>query len=166
MWPKDQAALALEALGVERYVVEAGGEVRARGTNPAGEPWQIAIEEPDAKPQRPRYVVSPSGASIATSGDYRIYFERGGRRYCHEINPAIGEPIQNGLASASVVAADCASADALATALMVLGPQKGYASATQRKLAAYFIVRTPHGELEDRMTPAFAALGGRRYPAS
>ncbi len=161
----DKAARALEALGFERYVVEAGGEVRARGNNAAGEPWQIAIEEPDARPQRPRYVVPLSGASIATSGDYRIYFVRDGRRYCHEIDPATGGPIQNGLASVSVVAADCASADALATALMVLGPERGYAFAAQRNLAAYFIVRTPAGELEDCMTPAFVALGGRRLIA-
>ena len=162
----DKAARALEALGFERYVIEAGGEVRARGNNAADQPWQIAIEEPDASPQRPRYVVPLSGASIATSGDYRIYFERDGQRYCHEIDPATGAPIRNGLASVSVVAVDCASADALATALMVLGPERGYAFAAQRNLAAYFIVRSPRGDLEDRMTPAFVALGGKRLRVS
>jgi len=162
----DKAGSALESLGFERYLVEAGGEVRVRGNNAAGEPWQIAIEEPDARPQRPRYIVPLAGASIATSGDYRIYFERDGRRYCHEIDPATGEPIRNGLASVSVVAANCANADALATALMVLGPERGYAFALQHGLAAYFIIRSTGGGLMDRMTPAFIALGGRRPIAS
>jgi thiamine biosynthesis lipoprotein len=94
---------------------------------------------------------------MATSGDYRIYFERGGHRYCHEIDPARGEPVTHALASVSVVAPDCASADSLATALFVLGPREGRALAEANGLAAYFIERTPGG-LVDRATSAFAAL--------
>ena len=107
------------------YMVEAGGEVRTRGLNAEGRPWQIAIEQPDAVPQRPHFVVPLAGQSMATSGDYRIYFERDGQRYSHEIDPATGAPIRNGLASVSVVAADCGYADAMATALIVLGAGRG-----------------------------------------
>ncbi len=84
----DQAARALDALGVNDYMIEAGGEVRTRGHNAEDRPWQIAIERPDATPQRPHVIVPLAGLSMATSGDYRIFFERDGRRYCHEIDPA------------------------------------------------------------------------------
>jgi len=156
----DQAAQALDALGIADYMVEAGGEVRTRGLNPEGRPWQIAIERPDAMPPRPHVVVPLSGLAMATSGDYRIFFEEGGRRYSHEIDPATGRPVRHGLASVSVVARDCGYADAMATALIVLGPDRGYALAAAQNIAAHFIVRTPDGSFDDRQTPAFAALGG------
>jgi thiamine biosynthesis lipoprotein len=157
----ERAARALEALGFGDYMVEAGGEVRTRGRNASSVPWQIAIERPDAVPQRAHMIVPLSGQAMATSGDYRIYFEQGGQRYCHEIDPATGRPIRHGLASVTVVAADCGEADALATALIVLGPERGHALAVQRDLAALFIVREVDGGFIDRPTPAFAALGGR-----
>ncbi len=156
----DRAALALEALGYADYMVEAGGEIRTRGRNASNLPWQIAIEEPDAIPPRPRFVTPLSGQSMATSGDYRIFYERDGRRYCHEIDPNTREPVTHRLASVSVVAADCTYADAMATALFVLGPERGPALAAERGLAALFVVRTADGGLVDRPTPAFAALGG------
>ena len=156
----DRAALALEALGHADYMVEAGGEVRTRGHNAANLPWRIAVEQPDAMPPRPRFVTPLSGQSMATSGDYRIYHERDGRRYCHEIDPGTREPVTHRLASVSVVAGDCTYADAMATALFVLGPEHGLALAAERGLAALFIVRTAEGGFVDRPTPAFAALGG------
>jgi len=97
---------------------------------------------------------------MATSGDYRIYFERDGTRYCHEIDPATGCPIRHGLASVTVVAPDCGYADAMATALIVLGPEKGLALAAARNVAALFIVREGNGGLREFATPAFTALGG------
>jgi thiamine biosynthesis lipoprotein len=157
----DQAARALDALAFADYLVEAGGEIRARGRNPEGRPWQIAIERPDAVPQRAHLVVPLVDQSIATSGDYRIYFERDGVRYCHEVDPRSGEPIANGLASVSVVARECAFADAMATALIVLGAEAGYALAEAQGIAAHFILRAPNGTFVDRSTPAFAALGGK-----
>lgn len=156
----DRAALALEALGIGDYMVEAGGEIRTRGRNADGRPWQIAIERPDAVPQRAQRIVPLSGLSMATSGDYRIYFERDGERYCHEIDPATGRPINHGLASVTVVAAECGHADAMATALIVLGPVKGHALALAHDVAAHFIVREGDGGLREFATPAFAALGG------
>ncbi len=156
----DRAALALDAIGIDNYMVEAGGEIRTRGQNAEGRPWQIAIERPDAVPQRAHRIVPLSGLAMATSGDYRIYFERDGARYCHEIDPATGRPINHGLASVTVVAADCAYADAMATALIVLGPGRGHALAAALDVAAHFIVRQRDGGLREFATPAFTALGG------
>jgi len=160
----DRAARALEALGFEDYLVEAGGEVRTRGLNPQHEPWRIGIERPDAVPPVVDHVVPLGGLAMATSGDYRIYFEEAGRRYSHEIDPRTGAPIAHALASASVVAADCGFADAMSTALIVLGAERGYALALEQGIAAHFILRTPDGGFETRSTPAFAALGG--HPAA
>lgn len=158
----DKAAQALDALGIEHYLIDAGGEVRTRGRNPEGRPWQVAIEQPVDGPRRPRYVVPLSDLSMATSGDYRIFFERDGRRYSHEIDPASGRPIANRLTSVSVVASTGALADAMGK-LIVLGPEKGYACAVSQGVAAHFIVREANGTLHDIMTPAFAALGGRPF---
>ena len=160
----DQAAHALDRLGVTDYLIEAGGEVRTRGVNGEGRPWRIAIERPDATPQRPHFIVPLSGLAMATSGDYRIYFEEGGRRYSHEIDPATAQPIRHGLASVSVVAPECGYADAMATALIVLGPDKGFALAVAQNVAAHFIVREADGSFSDRQTPSFAALGGAPAP--
>jgi thiamine biosynthesis lipoprotein len=156
----DRAAQALDALGIVDYMVEAGGEIRTRGRNADGRPWQIAIERPDAVPQQAHRIVPLAGLAMATSGDYRIYFERDGTRYCHEIDPATGRPIRHGLASVTVVAPDCGYADAMATALIVLGPDQGHAHAVARNVAALFIVREGDGGLREFGTPAFAALGG------
>jgi thiamine biosynthesis lipoprotein len=156
----DRAAKALDALGLVDYMVEAGGEIRTRGRNGDGRPWQIAIERPDAVPQRAHRIVPLTELAMATSGDYRIYFERDGARYCHEIEPATGLPIRHGLASVTVVAPDCVYADAMATALIVLGPEQGHALAVARNVAAHFIVREGDGGLREFGTPAFAALGG------
>ena len=158
----DRAAAALDALGVGDYMIEAGGEVRVRGTNGGGAPWQIAIEQPDAVPQRPRIVLGLRDTAIATSGDYRIYYVRDGRRYCHEIDPATGRPMESGIASVSVVAPQCAVADALGK-LIVRPIEQAYALATAHGLAAYFVLRGPGGRLHDVMTPAFAALQPRAY---
>jgi len=154
----DLAARAIEAAGIERYMIEAGGEVRTRGSNAQDGPWRIGIEEPDAVPQRARVVVPLSGRAMATSGDYRNYVEHGGRRYSHEIDPRSAAPIAHGLASVTVIADDCMTADALATALIVMGPESGWALAQREGLAAWFIVRGEDGRLHDRGSDAFTAL--------
>jgi thiamine biosynthesis lipoprotein len=157
----DRAAAALDALGIARYMVEAGGEVRTRGLNGDGGRWRIAIELPDAVPPRPHFIVPLAGLSLATSGDYRIYFERDGRRFSHEIDPASGAPVHHALASASVAATDCAYADAMATALMVMVPERALAFAEAQGIAAYFIVRE-RAALRPVASTAFARLGGTR----
>lgn len=159
------AARALDALGATDYLVEAGGEVRTRGRNANGKPWRIGIERPDAVPQQAYLVVPLDGLAMATSGDYRIYFEEGGRRYSHEIDPATREPVRGNLASVTVVAKDCAWADAMATALFVMGAERGLAYATDKGMAAFFIERGADGKLVDRQTPAFAKLGAERAKA-
>lgn len=151
----DQAARALERLDIGDYMIELGGEIRTRGRNAQGRPWQLAIELPDAMPQRALRVLPLDGKALATSGDYRNYFMHAGRRYTHEIDPASGAPVQHALASVSVVADDCMQADAWSTALFVLGPERGYAVAQQQGLAAHFVVRDGGRGLRERQTPAF-----------
>lgn len=152
----DRAALALEALGIDRYMIEAGGEIRTRGRNADGRPWQIGIERPDAWPQRVHRIVPLAGLSVATSGDYRNFYQLDGRRVHHEIDPATRAPTTHALASVSVLHADCMSADAWATALFVRGPERGLALARQLGLAALFIVRDG-ARLRDLTSPAFDA---------
>jgi len=157
----DLAARSLDAAGAEHYMVEAGGEVFTRGVNGEGQPWRIGIEQPDALPPRARMVVPLTGQAMATSGDYRNYFEADGRRYSHEIDPRTGEPVDHRLCSVTVVAGDCMRADALATALLVLGPDRGLRLAESLGLAAHFIERLAPGRYADRQSRAFAALGSR-----
>jgi thiamine biosynthesis lipoprotein len=157
----DQVALALDALGQTDYMVEVGGEIRTRGRNTQGQPWQLAIELPDAMPQRALRIVPLSGRALATSGDYRNFFVHAGRRYSHEIDPATAAPVLHALASVSVVADDCTTADAWSTALFVLGPQRGPELAERLQLAAHFVVRGGDGRFVETTTPAFAALGAR-----
>lgn len=154
----DQAAQALQSSGVRHFMLEVGGEVRTAGLNPQGRPWQIGIEEPDVLPRRARSVLPLSGGAMATSGDYRNYFEQDGRRYSHEIDPRSGEPVHNPVASVTVVAGDALHADALATGLMVLGLDSGLALAQQRGLAAHFIVRSAGGALAEHSSSAWLAL--------
>jgi len=156
----DRAAQALDALGIGDYLIEVGGEIRSKGRNGEGRPWQLAVERPDAMPRRALYVVPLADKSLATSGDYRNFFMHEGRRYSHEIDPATAAPVGHALASVSVVAADCTHADAWSTALFVLGPERGFDTAARLGLAAYFVVRQPDGSFAERQTAAFAALGG------
>ena len=157
----DRAALALESLGLGDYMVEVGGEIRTRGVNGQRLPWQLAIERPDALPQQAMHIVPLSGLSLATSGDYRNFFFQEGRRYSHEIDPDSAAPVAHDLASVSVVAADCTTADAWSTALFVLGPERGLHTAQLRGLAAYFVQRQVDGSFHQTATVAFQALGGR-----
>ncbi len=157
----DCAVLALQALGFGDVMVEVGGEIRTLGRNGQGQPWQLAIERPDAVPQQALLIVPLSGRSLATSGDYRNYFMEGERRYCHEIDPASAAPVAHSLASVSVVHDDCTQADAWSTALFVQGPQQGLATATRLGLAAFFVVRRADGSFTEAASPGFAALGAR-----
>ncbi|MCB9702589.1 MAG: FAD:protein FMN transferase [Myxococcales bacterium] len=156
----DRIAAALEALGYRRYMVDVGGEFRVLGTNAEGVPWRLGIERPAATradaPTLQEVLPMTSGA-LATSGDYRSYRELDGRRVSHTIDPRTGRPIEHALASVSVVHRDAAHADALATALNVLGPVDGLALAERASLAVMMIVRAGDG-FEVVTTPAFDAL--------
>ena len=142
----DYVAEYLTSIGVENYLVEIGGELQLKGLNAQGAPWRIAIEKPQAggKPAV-QEVIAPKNMAIATSGDYRNYFEQEGVRYSHVIDPKTAMPINHRLVSVTVVAKSCMTADGLATAFMVLGAKQGLALANQENIAAFFIVKTDEG---------------------
>ena len=144
----DVLADYLERLGIENYLVDIGGEVRARGNNPEGTNWRIGIEKPVISKRAIQRVVRLDDAAMATSGDYRNYFEEGGTRYSHTIDPNTGKPISHKLVSVTVITPVAMYADALATAFMVLGPDKGYQLAEQENLAVLFIIKTDDGFAE------------------
>ncbi len=151
----DKVAEALDRLDMNNYLVEVGGEVRTKGVNSEGQVWRLAIEKPLDKEQSTQLVVGLSGVSLATSGDYRIFRMENGKRISHELDPATGRPVTHTLASASVVHPSCAWADAYATALMVLGPDKGDEFAHEHHLAVCLLIRTPTGEFIVRQSPEF-----------
>jgi len=152
----DRIAELLAGAGVANYLVEIGGELRGRGHNGRGVPWQIAIERPDPEQRAVYRIVDLRGGGMATSGDYRNFFEQDGKLYSHTIDPATGRPVTHTLASVTVLAPQTARADALATAFLVLGPEAGPRLAESLGTAALFILRTPGGYSE-LQTTAFAA---------
>jgi thiamine biosynthesis lipoprotein len=155
----DRIAERFEALGVNDYLIELGGEVRAHGRSPAGRPWRVAIEAPLAGERKPYAVVELDGLGASTSGDYRDFRMVGGRRVSHTIDPRTGAPVTHELASVCVVDESTARADAYATALMVLGPEKGMQLANRLGLAALFIERSADGAgFTSQATPEFQHL--------
>ncbi|HAD44325.1 FAD:protein FMN transferase [Alloalcanivorax venustensis] len=153
----DKLAHLLEKAGISNYLVEIGGELRASGTKPQGLPWRVAVERPIPGVREVEKVVPLRDLAIASSGDYRNFFEKDGKLYSHTLDPRTGRPVEHKLGSVTVLHSSCATADGLATALTVLGPEKGLAFAEERELAVLFIVRTDDG-VEEVMTPAFEAL--------
>lgn len=141
----DRVAARLAEMGAHDVLVEIGGELRARGRNPDGEPWIVAVQRPNGSAGAASALLGLTDAAVATSGDYRTHFEQDGRRYSHLIDPRTGEPVSHGLASVTVVARSAMRADALATALLVLGPERGPALAERERLAALFLVREGDG---------------------
>ena len=161
----DRVAAAIDARGHDAYMVEVGGEVRVRGLNPDGRPWQIGVERPVGGEGQPlQRVLSLRDVSLATSGDYRNYYEVDGRRVSHTIDARTGRPITHALASVTVIHPSCMTADALATALSVLGPDEGEALARREDLAVMLLVRGPDGRFEERLTPRFKALLAATVP--
>ena len=154
----DAIARTLEDLGHTHYLVEIGGELRARGQRLDGRAFRVAIEEPLLDARRIHRVIELHDIGMATSGDYRNWIEVDGQRLSHTLDPRTGRPIRHGLASVTVLHESAMWADAWATALSVLGPEPGYALAISEDLAAYLIVRRDDGSFETRATPAFAAL--------
>jgi thiamine biosynthesis lipoprotein len=150
----DRVAEKLDSLGVESYLVEVGGELRVKGNKPGGESWRIGIEQPQLGYGVAHQAIAVHDAAVATSGDYRNYYERDGRRYSHTIDPVTGAPVDHGLASVTVVAETAAVADALATAINVMGPARGESFSREHSLAVYFIIKTDDGFV-GRHTPAF-----------
>ena len=138
----DELAEALEQAGVRSYLVEIGGELRAARQNAGGRPWRVAVEAPKADVREVYRVLELRDVGLATSGDYRNYFEADGVRYSHMIDPRTGAPITHRLASVSVLHESAAAADGWATALNVLGLERGMAIAEREGLRALFIIRS------------------------
>ncbi|MGY3856020.1 FAD:protein FMN transferase [Aeromonas veronii] len=151
----DEIAALLERKGVDNYLIEVAGAVRSKGHNSQGNPWRVAIVEPSGKPGTIEDVVTPNGMGLSTAGSYLNYYELDGRRYSHIIDPATGEPVTHKLVSASVITKTTLEADALDTALMVMGPEQAMSFARRHHLAVYLIVKTEQG-FEARYTPEFA----------
>lgn len=135
----DELANLLSSEGYENYMVEIGGELRLSGHNSEGKLWRIAIEQPEAMPGTVYRAIAVSDKAIATSGDYRNYFVKDGKRYSHTIDPRTGRPIAHTLASVTVIADTAAQADALATAVNVMGSELGMQLAERENLAIYMI---------------------------
>lgn len=150
----DEVAELLIQRGVPGFMVEVGGEVRTLGRRPDGQPWRIGIEKPVDFQRTVQQVVELTSKSLATSGDYRNFFEKDGRRYSHEIDPQTGYPVQHELASVSVISDSCMLADAWATGLMVAGPEAALRLAREHGLEVLLITRKQDG-FEEQMTDGF-----------
>lgn len=159
----DRVARRLAHLGLAHALVEVGGELRGQGLRPDGQPWWVDLEwpptAPGGAPMRPTRLAL-HGLSVATSGDYRRAYAHGGVAFAHTIDPRHGRPVSHGLASVSVVHAECLWADAWSTALTVLGLEQGCVLAREHGIAALFVQREPDGRYTETLTPAMEALAG------
>lgn len=150
----DVIALWLESLGIADYLVEIGGEMRVAGLSPRDDSWRIGVESPDISDNNPRPILL-GNTGVATSGDYRNYFEENGVRYSHTIDPRTGYPINHNLASVTVLNPSCAFADAMATAFLVLGGEKTIELAEQLAIPVYLIEKAENG-FSSRYSSSFA----------
>ena len=154
----DRVAEQLDAAGISAYLVEIGGELRGLGYKQPDQPWRVAIERPYRDERTPLRVITLNQLALATSGDYRNYFVYDGRTYSHTIDPATGEPVTHDLTSVTVLDPSAMRADALATALLVLGPESGQQWAAQHQIAALFIQRRDDDSFVVTQTESFGQL--------
>ncbi|MFV8817372.1 FAD:protein FMN transferase [Haliea sp. E17] len=150
----DRVCEWLEQQGIHDYLVEVGGELRVAGRSPRNDAWRVAIEQPDSEHFDIANMIEPGNSGVATSGDYRNFFELDGVRYSHSIDPRTGYPVAHELVSVTVVHPSTMVADGWATALTVLGPDAAWQVAQAQGLAVYFIQRKGEG-FESRYTSAF-----------
>jgi FAD:protein FMN transferase len=146
-------------LGVESYLVEIGGEIRVKGAKPDGSAWVVGIEAPTRLRRQVKHALPLTDAALATSGDYRNFIERDGKKYAHTIDPRTRKPVEHPLASVTVIAETCMEADALATGLMVMGPEKGYNYAQEEEIPVLMMIHTGEGFAE-KSTSAWRARFG------
>lgn len=155
----DQVAELLESLGATDYLVEIGGEIRARGRNAAGEPWRIGIESPVSERREIAQTVALTQSGMASSGTYRNFFERDGVRYSHMLDPTTGYPVTGELAGVTVLHDSAMVADAWATALMTLGANRAPAIAEKEGIAALFFSVVADKVVSEPNAAFKAALG-------
>ncbi|WOH39133.1 FAD:protein FMN transferase [Thalassotalea fonticola] len=153
----DKVAELLEQHDINNYLVDIGGEMRVKGIKANKQAWRIAVEKPISGTRAVQQVIMPGDNAVATSGDYRNYFEDNGIRYSHTIDPDTGWPINHKLVSVTVVHPSSMTADGLATAIEVMGPEKGFKFAKANNLAVYLISKTEDGFAE-QATEQFTLL--------
>lgn len=142
----DEMARSLEARAIDSYLCEIGGELRGAGCKPDGSPWWVSLEHPpEWSGHVPETIIALCGKAVATSGNYVRRFKAGGRSFGHTIDPRSGLPVDHGLVAVSVVADDCMTADALATAILVLGPEQGFAWVAREGVAACLTINDEAG---------------------
>lgn len=159
----DVVAAYLREQGCENYMVEIGGEVVTKGLNPTGKAWNIGISTPDEnnffKEQQMQAIVGLSDKALATSGNYRNFYVEGGKKYAHTIDPHTGYPVQHSLLSTTVLADSCMTADAFATAFMVLGLEKSIEIANKvPEIEVYFIYADEDGKYKIYFSDGFKSL--------
>lgn len=155
----DAVAEFLESNNIVNYMIEIGGEVRANGINSRNEPWNIGIDKPvEGGERKLQAVVSLKNQSLATSGSYRKFIERDGKKYSHTIDPKTGYSVTHNLLSASVIADNCTEADGYATACMVLGIEKSLELAEKAGFEVYLIFENENGEFEVAKSDGFEVL--------
>lgn len=155
----------LDRRGAQNYYVEIGGEIRVKGRNAEGGLWRIGIDQPfehsNVDNRVLQEIISVNNKAVATSGSYRRFYEKNGVKYSHTIDPKTGYPVQHSLLSATVVANDCGTADAMATAFMVMGVEKSIAfleAHSDLELEAYLIFTNAKGRTEIFKTVGFAEM--------
>lgn len=153
----DKVAELVEEYGYQDYLVDIGGEMRVKGKKANGQDWRIAVEQPISGTRAVQKVIIVGDNAVATSGDYRNYFEENGVRYSHTIDPKTGWPINHRLVSVTVVHPSSMTADGLATAIEVMGPEQGLAFAEANDLAVYLISKDEQGFIE-QASAAFTQL--------
>jgi len=152
----DRIAALIRAEGFSNFLVEIGGEVVASGRRGDGKPWQVGVSHPEAGDAGVYGVLALTDRALATSGDYRSFFEIGGRRYSHVIDPHTGYPVNNHVVSVSVMAPTCTLADGLATGIMVMGPQAGLDMVNGLdNVECLIVIRKPDGRLADFTSKSF-----------
>lgn len=158
----DAVARLLKSKGIDNYMVEIGGEIVASGESPKGAPWRIGVSKPDDDSvnvsNEIQGIINISNRAMATSGNYRNFYYKGGKKYAHTIDPKTGCPVQHSILSATVVSDECAKADAYATAFMVMGLDKAKAVLARHKdMMAYFIYSDDKGNNKVWYSPSLKA---------
>jgi len=150
----DLVAEAIERRGINNYLVEIGGEMRVKGFKHTGELWSVAIEKPITEERLVHQIIIPKDNAVATSGDYRKYFEVDGQRFSHIIDPDTGKPINNKVVSVTVIHPSSMTADGLSTSMMLMSEEKAFDFAMDNDIAAYIISKTEDG-FKEQITVKF-----------
>jgi len=157
----DVVGAFLESKGIEHYLVDIGGEISCKGVNDRGIPWSTGIEDPTVEffDRKIKAVIEVTDKGIATSGNYRNFYVKDGRKYAHTISPFTGYPVEHSMLSTTVIAKDCMTADAYATAFMVMGIDQAIPLINDHpEMDAYFIFSDNEGKIMTFMTDGFKSM--------